>query len=244
MGAKKNVTVDATKDEVKIVKTEAAAEAATVAAEETSEKTSAQKKRKVAGRSEKYVQARSQVDKSKFYSPLEAIELVQKTSYSGFVGTISADLVLKEVDNRINVSFPHQTGKTLRVAIVNDDLLKDIEAGKLDFDILLTTPAFMPKLAKLARILGPKGLMPNPKNETIIADPEKKKAELLGGKTVLKTERKAPLLHVSLGKADLAAADLAENLQAVLKAVGDKALKATVCATMSPSVKVALERHN
>lgn len=235
MGAKKNVTVDGGTDEIKVVAVGDEPEVKAV-----KEKT---KKVKVGARSKRYVQARALVDKSKFFSAAEAIDLVKRTSYSTFAGTVSADLVLKEVDNRIIVNFPHSTGKTLRVAIVTDDLLKDIEAGKLDFDVLLTTPAFMPKLAKLARILGPKGLMPNPKNETIVADPEKKKAELLGGKTVLKTERKAPLLHVTLGKADLSNEQLAENLEAVLKAVADKALKVTVCATMSPSVKVQLEKR-
>lgn len=234
MGAKKNVTLE-NKDEIKIVKTEV--EEATAV-----EETKKDKKQKVGGRSLKYVKARSLVDKTKFFSSLEAIELVKKTSYSHFSGTISADLVLKEVDNQIGVTFPHQTGKVLRVEIVTDDLLKEIEAGKVDFDILLTTPAFMPKLAKLARVLGPKGLMPNPKNQTIVADPEKRKVELLAGKTVLKTERKAPLLHVTLGKADMASQDLADNLDALLKVVTDKVLKATVCSTMSPSVKVILNK--
>ncbi len=241
MGAKKNVTVDASLDEVKVVKTEETAET-TVVDDKSTKKKAKKLEKKTSPRSKKYIQARSQVDKSKFLPVLEAIDLVKKLSYSSFVGTISADLVLQEVDNRIVVTLPHATGKTLRVAIVDDNLLKEIEANKLDFDILLTTPAFMPKLAKLARILGPKGLMPNPKNETIVADPEKKKAELLGGKTILKTERKAPLLHLTLGKADLESKKLAENLEAVLKVLGEKVLKVTVAATMSPSVKVQLNK--
>jgi large subunit ribosomal protein L1 len=98
----------------------------------------------------------------------------------------------------------------------------------------------MPKLAKLARVLGPKGLMPNPKNETIVNDPEKKKAELEGGKTILKTEKKAPLLHVALGKANLSSEDLAENFDALVKACDGKVLKASVCATMGIGVKVTL----
>ncbi len=195
---------------------------------------------KIKSRSPSYRKVRALVDKSKAYPANEAIELVKKTSYSKFTGTISADLVLKEVENKINVNFPHSTGKVLKVEIVTDELIKEIETGKTDFDILLTAPAFMPKLAKLARVLGPKGLMPNPKNETIVADPEKKKAELLSGKTVIKTERKAPLLHVTLGKADMKTEELAENLQAILKATEGKVLKVAVCATMSPGVRVLI----
>ena len=97
-----------------------------------------------------------------------------------------------------------------------------------------------PKLAKLARILGPKGLMPNPKNGTIVADPQKTKAELLSGKTVLKTERKAPLLHVTLGKVSLGAAKLASNLEALLAALEGKVIKVVVSATMSPGIKVSI----
>jgi len=242
MGAKKNVTVDGGADEVKIVK-EVVAEEVTVA--ETADDKQTKKVAKVtkaSPRSPKYRAARALVDKSKFFSPTEAVELVKKVSYSHFAGTVSADLVLKEVNNQISVTFPHQTGKTLRVAIVDDELLKTIEAGKTDFDILLTQPSFMPKLVKLARVLGPKGLMPNPKNDTIVADPEKKKAELLGGKTILKTERKMPLLHATLGKTNDETSDLVANLDALLKAVSGKVLKVTISSTMSPSVKVVIEK--
>ncbi len=247
MGAKKNVTVEGAIDEVKIVKTQEGGivdpQVNDKIAVELAEEEKAKKKVKIArGRSPKYVKARSLVDKSKFFSPTEAIELVKKTSYSSFPGTISADLVLKEVDNQIAVTLPHQTGKVLRVAIVDDDLIKAIEGGNLDFDVLLTTPAYMPKLAKLARVLGPKGLMPNPKNQTIVSDPEKRKAELLGGKTILKTERKMPLLHVTLGKTDLDTQKLVENLEAIMKVTADKTVKIAISATMSPSVKVALNK--
>ncbi len=242
MGAKKNVTIENT-DEIKVAvshEQEAPANTDSAAPAETTTKNS--KKTKVAARSQKYIAARALVDKSKYLPITEAIDLAKRTSYSKFTGTISADLVLKEVNNQIEVTFPHQTGKVLRIAIVDDALLEQITAGKIDFDILLTTPAFMPKLAKLARTLGPKGLMPNPKNQTIIADPLKRKAELESGKTVLKTERKVPLLHVTLGKANIDTDKLAENYAAVMKAVGDKTLKVSVSATMGPGIKVALNK--
>jgi len=167
--------------------------------------------------------------------------LIQKTSYTRFTGTVVADLVVKDDKISTEIQFPHSTGKTVRVAIVTDDLLKDIESGKIEFDVLVTSPQFMPKLAKFARVLGPKGLMPNPKNGTITPDPEKRAKELSGGKVTLKTEKKAPLMHVTLGKTDLKPTDLAQNAEALIKAIGArKILKMVLSATMSPGIKVDL----
>lgn len=242
MGSKKNVSVDGSQDHVKIVSEDSAETLVSEISAEAQAETPAAKKTR-AGRSERYRQMRALVDRNKFYTPQEAFELVKKTSYAKFAGTVSADLVLKETNNQLTVAFPHTTGKQLRVAIVDDDLLAKIQDGQIDFDVLLTTPQYMPKLAKLARILGPKGLMPNPKNNTIVSDPEKAKAELLGGKTVLKTERKAPLLHATLGKTTTSTSDLVENLEALIKATSGKTLKCTVSSTMSPGVKVALNNN-
>jgi large subunit ribosomal protein L1 len=241
MGSKRNVTVDGSEDKVKIVAAKDEAPAALNGSEPTEHKNQPKKTPlKTNPRSKRYQAARAQVDRSKFYPPAEAITLVKKIAYANFGGTICADLVLKDTDNQIKISFPHTTGKSLRVAIVDDEILAQIEAGKLNFDILLTTPQYMPKLAKLARILGPKGLMPNPKNGTIVADPIKAKKELESGKTTLKTERKAPLLHVTLGKVSASATDLSENLEALLAALEGRILKAVISATMSPGVKVLI----
>ena len=116
--------------------------------------------------------------------------------------------------------------------------MTDIEAGKIDFDVLVASPEFMPKLAKFARVLGPKGLMPNPKNGTLTPKPEIKKKELEAGKFNLKTEKKAPLMHLSIGKMDMSSKELTENLEALLKALNGKLLKVSIAASMSPSVKV------
>ncbi len=240
MGSKKNVSVDGSQDHVKIVDADAASTAEAVATAPETQEQPAKKTKTKLGRSTRYQSVRSLVDRSKLYPMAEAFDLVKKTSYAKFESTISADLVLKDTNNQLSVTFPHSTGKQLRVAIVDDALLENVAAGKIDFDVLLTTPQYMPKLAKLARILGPKGLMPNPKNNTIVSDPEKAKAELLGGKTVLKTERKAPLLHVALGKTSTPTSDLVDNLAALIKATDGKTLKCTVSATMSPGVKVSL----
>ncbi len=241
MGSKKNVNMSENTDEIKIVadqQAEASAEG------QTDGQAAATSTKKKAGpthqRSQKYVMVRSQVDKTKAYDPFAAIELVKKLSYSKFDGTITADVLTREVGNSATLTFPHSTGKTIRVAIASDEVIARIESGVIDFDILVTSPQHMPKLAKLARVLGPKGLMPNPKNGTINDNPERKKAELEGGQVTIKTEKKAPLMHVSLGKVSMDTKDLVENLNALLTALSGKALKMTVAASMSPSVKVAI----
>jgi large subunit ribosomal protein L1 len=236
MGSKKNVSMDMTEDTVKIVPTESTEEVTAVEGEAPK----AVKKQK-AGRSKKYVAVRSLVDKTKEYSPTEAVALVKKASYSKFDGTIVASLVVREIGALGSISLPHSTGKTVRVAIVDDAVLSDIESGKLDFDILITTPSFMPKLAKHARVLGPKGLMPNPKNGTVTENPELKKAELQKGTFSLKTQKKAPVAQVVVGKASMDTVKLADNVAALITTLTGKLLKLTLAASMSPSVKVSVK---
>jgi large subunit ribosomal protein L1 len=210
-------------------------------AEENDAEAGTPSRRASKSRSRNYVAIRRLVERSKNYTLKQAVELIQKTSYTKFVGTIVADLVTKDDKVNVDVKFPHSTGKTVRVAIATDALLADIEAGKIDFDILVTEPKMMPKLAKYARVLGPKGLMPNPKNGTIAPDPEKRAKELSGGKTTVKTEKKMPLMHVTIGKTDLKAVDLVDNTKALIKAVGPKKIvKLVLSATMSPGIKVDL----
>ncbi len=191
-------------------------------------------------RSVRYVATRAQVDKTKTYDVFAAVELIKKLSYTKFDGTVSADVVLREIGDSITLTFPHTTGKTVRVAIANDEVIEAITAGTIDFDILVSSAQFMPKLARLAKVLGPKGLMPNPKNGTITENPELKKKELEGGQVTIKTEKKAPLMHVTIGKVSADTKDLVDNINALIAALGMKALKMTLCATMSPSVKVSL----
>lgn len=231
-------------DEVKIISDvvgeDATAEAGTTSGEATTAPAKTKKATKT-GRSKRYTTRRSQVDKTKTYDSFAAIELVKKLSYSGFPGTLVADIVTKEVGEQANIAFPHSTGKSVRVAIVSDELLETIESGTIDFDVLLSTPAFMPKLAKLARVLGPRGLMPNPKNGTLTAKPELKKKELERGVFTVKTERKQPVAHVVIGKQDMETKELVQNLNELLKALRGKAQKVVISATMSPGVKVAVE---
>lgn len=227
----------AAKKEAKAEKKEAIEEKIEAKAKEEAKKPKATQK----PRSKNYRSVRTQVNRTQSYPLDKACDLVIKTSYSSFPGTVSAELVLKDQNTQADLTFPHATGKTVRVAIADETLLTKIEKGELDFDILVTKPEFMPKLAKFARILGPKGLMPNPKNQTIVADPEKRAKELSAGKTTVKTEKKAPLMHVTLGKTDMGAAQLKDNAEALIKAVGGrKIVKLVLSATMSPGIKVDL----
>jgi len=200
----------------------------------------AKKVKKGRTRSQKYTMVRSQVDKTKTYDAFAAIELVKKLSYTKFDGTITADALLKDEGISINIRFPHSTGKTIRVAIASDELITQIEAGTIEFDVLVTSPQFMPKLARLARVLGPKGLMPNPKNGTITDNPERKQQELEGGQITLKSEKKMPLMHVNLGKVSMGTKELVENLNTLNDALKGRMVRLSVAASMSPSIKVQL----
>lgn len=241
MAKQKMKTVDMSVKVEDLDKEAAAAVEETVAAEEGVKEPA--KVAKTHLRSAKYHAVKSRVDRTKNYPLAQAVELVVKTSYSKFTGTVVADLIVKDEKVSAEVAFPFSTGKTVRVAVVSDELIANIESGKIDFDVLVTHPSFMPKLAKLAKVLGPKGLMPNPKNGTIAPDPDKRAKELAGGKTTVKTERKAPLMHVIIGKTNQEAKEIIANVEALVKALGTgKITKLTLSATMSPGVKVDLTK--
>ena len=187
--------------------------------------------------------AKSKVDPQKKYELAEAVKLVKSLNITKFVSTVTLhlNLIAKDAPTRVELTFPHVAGAKKRVAIVTDELLKDLGKGKLEFDILVTSPAFMPRLAKYAKILGPKGLMPSPKAGTVTESPEAKAKEFEGGKTVVKAEAKFPLMHVTVGKIDQPDSELAANIQALLEAVKLKNVtKATLASTMSPGVKLQL----
>jgi large subunit ribosomal protein L1 len=249
MGSKKNVDMSSTEDTVKIVKSqdaELATDANEVndASEEITSDSDKKQVKKVAKkvRSKKYVSKRSQIDKTKKYTVEEAVVFIKKLSYSKFAGTITLDGMVRELGKVASITLPHSTGKTVNVAIADDEVLKNIEDGNIDFDFLITTPQFMPKLAKHARVLGPKGLMPNPKNGTVTTDPKAKKKELERGTFEIKTDKKQPVIHVSVGKTSMKDDELVANIQAVLKATKGKIVSATISASMSPSVKIEVEQ--
>jgi len=193
-------------------------------------------------RGKRYAAARSRVDKTIQYSAKDAVGLAKKTHVGHFPGSLEAHCVVKEAGLILNVAFPHTTGKSVSVAIANDEVLAELDKGIINFSILLAHPSMMPKIAKYARLLGPKGLMPNPKNGTVTPDPEKRKTELEGGSTAVKTERKAPLMHVILGKLSQPEEELSANLEALIRAFGPgKLVKCSISASMGPGIKVVIE---
>lgn len=237
MGQKKSVDMSMDEVEIKIV------EATTDGEDNTEKKTVKKPTAKKKLRSQKYQAVRSQVDKTRLYDAFSAIELIKKLSYSSFAGTVVAHVILDEKfqGERIGIQFPHSTGKSITVAIADEKLLAKVEKGKIEFDVLLATPNMMPQLAKLAKILGPKGLMPNPKQGTLIDNPKDKKKELESGKITIRSERKAPLMHIVIGNTSLETKELVENLQTLMTTLKDKVSNISLAATMSPGIKVAVE---
>ena len=221
--------MSATETKVKIVESQESA---------PSESVKQKKAQSHKSRGKKYVATRAQVDKTKEYDPFAAIELVKKLSFTKFAGSIEAHGIVRKVGSSYSFAFPHSTGQSVRVAVADDQLLKKIEAGQIEFDVLVAVPSYMPKLAKLARVLGPRGLMPNPKNGTLTDKPEVKKKELEGGKMTLKTEKKAPLIHLLIGKVSMDTKQLVENLNTLIKVLGMDLVKLSISASMSPGVKV------
>ncbi len=192
-------------------------------------------------RTKNYLQAKKLIDKEKFYPLGEAIDLVKKASLSHFDGSFETHINTLEKGLRGQVNLPHGTGRQVRVAVADDALLTKISTGKIDFDILVAPPAMMPKLAKVAKILGPKGLMPNPKAGTISDKPEELAKKLSTGQTQFKTETEAPIIHFVIGKVSFPTKDLEENFQALTAAIGSAKIKsAFLKSTMSPSVRVKI----
>ncbi len=208
-------------------------------------KVKSQKKRE---RSKRYKEVAELVNKTKLYSLTEAVQLVKKTSLTRFDGTVELHINLNPMslgeakgDYRGTVSLPHGTGKEVKVAIADDALLAKIEGGTIDFDLLVAHPSMMAKLAKVARILGPKGLMPNPKNGTVSPDPEKRARELAHGQVNFKAEPGNPIIHMGVGKVSFEHSKLVANIEAILASIGqNKISRVTLSATMGPGVKVAL----
>jgi len=205
------------------------------------------KEKKARVRSKRYTEAASLVDKTKTYPLAEGVSLVKKTSLTKFDGSVELHINLnpaslgEKKDFRGSVSLPHGTGKQVRVVIADDTIIADVAEGKINFDILVAAPGMMPKLAKVARILGPKGLMPNPKTGTVTEDVAKRAKELSTGKVNFKTEPDQPIIHLIVGKVSFDDTKLMENVDAILDAVGrGKISKATLAATMGPGVKIAL----
>lgn len=194
-------------------------------------------------RSKKYQEIVKDLDRNKAYPLHEAIDTVKKLSYTKFPATLEAHINTAQTGIRGLVSLPFAAGKKLRILAFegSDEVIEEINKGKVDFDLVVTTPQYMPKLAKVARILGPRGLMPNPKNGTITDDIKKAVEGFQAGKTEYKTEPKAPVIHLALGKLNQPNEELMANIKTLLQTLGKTKVKQVRLApTMGPSVKLDL----
>lgn len=221
-------------------------------------------------RGKKYQEAFKLVEKGKIYALKDAIELAIKTSPVKFDASVEAHVRLgvdpRQADQNIRTTIvlPNGNGKSVRVAVFapldvckaakaagadiaeDEEFLKQLDKGEINFDVLISTPAYMPKLGKYARLLGPKGLMPNPKAGTVTADVEKAVRESKAGKVEYRVDKQA-IVHIGLGKVSFGADKLAENANTFfesLKAQKPASLKGTyvksvfVTTTMGPSIAV------
>ena len=214
-----------------------------VVEEQAAEKAEEQEKKKKAPkvRGKSYLEAKKKVNPANVYPLPEAIALVKTTSYSKFDGSVEAHLVLKKTGISAQVTLPHSGGKEKKIEIASEETIKKLTSGKIDFDVLLATAEMMPKLVPFARILGPRGLMPNPKSGTLLTDIKKAKS-FSANSLSLKTEKEAPLVHAVVGKVSQPDKELIENAQAIFAALGGakQIVRAFVKATMGPSIKIAI----
>jgi large subunit ribosomal protein L1 len=221
-------------------------------------------------RSKGYRAADTKVDHNQLYSPIEAVRLAKETSPTKFNATVEVAIRLgvdpRKADQmvRSTVNLPHGTGKTARVLVFAtgdraeqaraagadivgaDELIDEVAGGRLDFDAVVATPDLMGKVGRLGRVLGPRGLMPNPKTGTVTMDVTKAVNDIKGGKIEFRVDRHANL-HFILGKVNFTEQQLVENYSAALDEVirvkptaakGRYLKKITFSTTMGPGIPV------
>jgi len=224
-------------------------------------------------RSKRYQRASNYLNHQKEYPLEEALKLLEQVSYCRFDPSVGVTIQLnlnqkkEEAPIRFNVTLPHQTGRLRRVLVFADQkvdgadfqgteqTIADIAKGSFkpmkDFDLVLATPNWMPKLAEIAKKLGPQGLMPSPKTKTVTSDPQKALQEAQGGSVSIKQEGHTPVIHTVVGKLSLGQKALQENLQTLLEALtkqrplkvrGVFIRKLTLSTSMSPGVIVKLDK--
>jgi large subunit ribosomal protein L1 len=223
-------------------------------------------------RSKRHQENKDMADKKTAHDVSGAIQELRKLCNAKFVetaelhGNLRLETKYNDQQIRTTASLPHGTGKSIRVAVLAEgpaadeaeaagadlvgmeDLVDDISEGKLDFDVLLATPPAMPKLAKLGRILGPKGLMPSPKAGTVSPNPGPAVKEFKAGKLEFRTD-KTGIVHIPFGKMDFSDQHLEENLVSLLTVIGKNKpsgckgrlwKSAHIAGSMSPAVKLDL----
>ncbi|MEU5723268.1 MULTISPECIES: 50S ribosomal protein L1 [unclassified Micromonospora] len=221
-------------------------------------------------RSKSYRKAAEVIDRSKLYSPAEAVKLAKESTSVKFDATVEVAMRLgvdpRKADQMVRgtVNLPHGTGKTARVIVFaagakaeeaaaagadevgTDELVARIQGGWLDFDAAIATPDQMAKIGRIARILGPRGLMPNPKTGTVTMDVAKAVSDIKGGKITFRVDKHSNL-HLIIGKASFTESQLIDNYAAVLDEVlrskpsaakGKYLKKVTLTTTMGPGVPV------
>ncbi|WP_338200677.1 50S ribosomal protein L1 [Lactobacillus rizhaonensis] len=218
----------------------------------------------------KYLEAAKKVDSKKLYSVAEAMKLVKETSYAGFDASVEVSYNLsvdpKQADQQIRGSLvlPNGTGKTQKVIVFadgpqaeqakaagadevgSDDLVEKVQNGYLDFDVVVATPTMMAKVGRLGRILGPKGLMPNPKTGTVTMDIEKAVKNVKAGQVEYRVDRQAAI-HAAIGKVSFTDEQLIENFDALRDVIlrarpsaakGQYIKSVAVAATFGPGIKL------
>jgi len=219
-------------------------------------------------RSKAYRAALEKIDRDRLYAPGEAVRLAKQTVTTKYDPTVEVALRLgvdpRKADQMVRgtVNLPHGTGKTARVLVFavgpkadearaadadivgGDELIEEVQGGRLDFDAVVATPDLMGKVGRLGRVLGPRGLMPNPKTGTVTMDVAKAVSEIKGGKIEFRVDRHANL-HFVIGKASFSEQALAENYVAAMDEVnrlkpsaakGRYVRKATMATTMGPGI--------
>ena len=221
-------------------------------------------------RGKKYLEAAKLYDKNTLYVVEEALGLVKKTSFTKFDASVEVAFRLnldpRQADQNLRgaIVLPHGTGKTQRVVVIaegekikeaeaagadragDNELIEDISKGWLDFDVLVATPSMMGKLGKLGRVLGPKGLMPNPKTGTVTMDVAKAVEEIKNGKIEYRTD-KVGNIHAPIGKVSFDVQKLNDNLHTLYQQLvrikpntvkGTYVKNITVSSSMGPGIKV------
>ncbi len=225
----------------------------------------------MAKKGKKYLEMKKAIDRNKLYDPKEAIELLKKISHANFDQTVEVAVRLgvdpRHADQQVRgtVILPHGTGKTKRVLVFAkgekakeaqeagadyvgaEELIEDIQKGWLEFDVAVATPDMMGAVGKLGRILGPKGLMPNPKAGTVTPEPGKAVQEIKAGKVEFRVD-KAGIVHSAIGKLSFPAENLLENFYMLMDAL-QKAKPASakgvymrsvvLSSTFSPGIKIS-----
>jgi large subunit ribosomal protein L1 len=221
-------------------------------------------------RSKKYIEAAAKIDEKILYSPTSAVTLAKQTSTTKYDATVEVALGLgvdpRKADQAIRstVNLPHGTGKTARVLVFAggeraeearaagadivgaDELIEEVAKGRLDYDAVVSTPELMGKVGRLGKVLGPRGLMPNPKTGTVTTNVAKAVTDIKGGKIEFRVDKNSNL-HFIIGKTSFTVEQLADNYAAAMEEVlrskpssskGRFIRKATISTTMGPGIQV------